>query len=592
MNKLTDLRKAMRRRKIDACIILSSDPHMSEYVADHWQGRRYLTGFDGSAGTAIVTRDFAGMWTDSRYFIQAEKQLEGSGFELMKLELPHKPEFMDWLTDNLDEGARVAVDGSTISYQLGEQLEELFEQYEITLVTEYDLVGEIWKNRPPLPSNPIFEHPYEYAGQSRGEKLALVRTQLGKQGADFALITALDDIAWLFNLRGSDVAYNPVFIAWALVGKKQTILFVDTNKLSKKLIKKLENEGIQVDPYEDLEKIIQSLPARSSIYFDPKQINVSLLYPIWESHDENEVEGPSIVAELKGCKNATEREHMRKVMVKDGLAMVNFLFWLEQTLGKERITEASAAEKLLSFRSGQAHFQGESFPAISGYGPNGAIVHYRAIAGEDAELKPEGIYLIDSGGQYLDGTTDITRTLALGPPSRQAQKDFTRVLQGCIDLSMASFPSGTSGQQLDILARRPLWESHANYGHGTGHGVGFFLNVHEGPQRISPAGNQISFKPGMITSNEPGIYRQGEYGMRMENLVLVTEKVAENDFGTFYSFETLTLCPIDRKLIVAEMLTVQAREWLNDYHKRVFDTLSPQLGKAQQAWLEEACAAI
>lgn len=592
MNKLSRLREVMRQRKVDACIILSSDPHMSEYVAEHWEARPYLTGFDGSAGTAIVTQDFAGLWTDSRYFIQAEKQLQGSGFELMKLRVPHTPEYMEWLTDNLDQGARVAVDGSTLSYHMGESLEEAFEQDEIELVTKYDLVGEIWTDRPPLPKKPIMEHAIEYAGQSRGEKLAVLRTKLKKKGADFALITALDDIAWLFNLRGSDVEFNPVFIAWALVGKKQTILFVDKEKLSPDLQKKLDHEGIQVDPYEDLEKIIGSLPARSSIYFDPKQINVSLLYPIWDQHGENEVEGPSLIAALKGCKNATERQHMRDVMVKDGVAMVNFLFWLEQHVGKEKITEASAAEKLLAFRAEQPHFQGESFPAISGYGPNGAIVHYRAQAGDDAEIKPEGIYLIDSGGQYLDGTTDITRTLAMGPPSRQAQEDFTRVLQGCIDLGLATFPAGTCGQQLDVLARKPLWEANCNYGHGTGHGVGFFLNVHEGPQRISPAGNQVSLKPGMVTSNEPGIYREGEYGMRMENLIMVTEKVAENDFGTFYSFETLTLCPIDRKLILPDMLSNQGREWLNSYHERVYEALAPGLEEAQRTWLAQACASI
>lgn len=591
-NKLDTLRAAMREYGLDACIIPSTDPHQSEYVADHWQARRYMTGFDGSAGTAVVTQDFAGLWTDSRYFIQGEKQLKGSGFELMKLRIPHTPEYITWLTEKMPEGARVAVDGKVLSYAKGESLEEAFEPEGIELITEIDLMEEVWADRPPLPSAPIFEHELRYTGQSREEKLELLRRSMRRAKADYALITALDDVAWLFNLRGGDVEFNPVFVAYAVVGDEDVWLCVDHSKMPEELVETLDAEGIELVAYNRLEQVIESLPQDSAIYLDPNQVNVSLLYPIWDRHGENEIEGPSLIARLKTCKNAVEQQYMREVMVKDGVAMVNFLYWLEENIGKETITEASAAEKLLSFRAEQALFQGESFPAISGYGPNGAIVHYRAQAGDDAELQPEGIYLIDSGGQYLDGTTDITRTLAMGPPGQQAQEDFTRVLLGCINLSMAVFPKGTCGQQLDVLARGPLWDAHLNYGHGTGHGVGFFLNVHEGPQRISPGGNRVSLKPGMVTSNEPGLYRVGQYGMRMENLVMVTESSAESDFGTFYSFETLTLCPIDRRLILPDALGEKGRNWLNQYHEQVYAKLHPLLKAEQQKWLEQACAPI
>ncbi|MFK7969454.1 MAG: aminopeptidase P family protein [Bacteroidia bacterium] len=589
---LTLLRNAMKELGVDACIIPSTDPHQSEYVADRWQARRYLTGFDGSAGTAVVTQDFAGLWTDSRYFIQAEKQLQGSGFELMKLNVPHTPEFVSWISDNLEEGSKVAVDGAVLSYAKAESFETAFEGVGIELVTDIDLIEDAWPDRPGLAKAAIYEHELQYAGVSREEKFDLLRKKMVKKGADYALLTALDDIAWLFNLRGADVDFNPVFVAYALVGENDIWLCVDIEKMPPELQQSLSNAGIRLTAYDRLEVLIEQLPKDSAIYLDPRQTSVSLLYPIWDHHGENEIEGPSLVSALKGSKNDHEQALVREVMVKDGVAMVHFIHWLETHIGKEAIRETTAAKKLLSFRSQQPLFVGESFPAISGYGPNGAIVHYRAQEGDDAELKPEGVYLIDSGGQYLDGTTDITRTLALGPVSRQAQEDFTRVLQGYIDLDMAIFPKGTSGRQLDILARKSLWDAGLNYGHGTGHGVGFFLNVHEGPQRISPGGNGVPLSPGMITSNEPGLYREGKYGMRMENLILVTKDGPASDFGTFYSFETLTLCPIDQNMIIPDLLSEKARSWLNQYHQMVFERLSPHVDTTLRAWLENACRAV
>ncbi len=582
----------MRQQGLDAYIIPSSDPHMSEYVPDHWRIMAWLTGFTGSAGTVVITKDFAGVWTDSRYFIQAEEQLRGSGFSLVKLKIPHTPEWIGWLQEHLPAGSRAGYDGRLMSMLLHRRLFDELGKQNILTVPDVDLITHLWHDRPPFPAAPAFEHPVSFAGKSIREKLAVIRSRMKEMQADYTLLTALDDIAWTFNIRGKDILYNPVVLAWALAGKKEATLFIRPEKMPAKLKDKLQNEGVNLRDYDDFPAAVAAIPAGSTVHLAPSSINAHLYHHL--SGAKQIVEDPSIPARLKAVKDETESAHIRRAMIRDGVALTQFFHWLEQNIGKTLITELSAAGKLESFRAAQDYFMGPSFATISSFGPHGAVVHYTPSEESDAELQIPGIYLLDSGGQYLDGTTDITRTVALGEPTEQQKKDFTRVLKGTISLAMARFPEGTKGYHLDILARKPLWSAGLNYGHGTGHGVGYFLNVHEYPPSVSPRaanGPGAALEEGMVLSDEPGLYREGEYGIRTENLMQVVRD-RQTPFGKFLRFETLTLCYIDQKLIAPSLLTKEERDWLNRYHEKVYRTLSPHLDDDLRKWLKDKTAHV
>ncbi|MEN8119400.1 MAG: aminopeptidase P family protein [Bacteroidota bacterium] len=585
--KLSTLRSLMSKNNIDAYVIPMTDPHMSEYVADHWRAIKWLSGFSGSTANVVVTQDFAGLWTDSRYFIQAEAQLQGSGIELVKLKIPHTPEYIDWLNKNLTTGAVVGFDGKVFSVGIAQSMQTAFERKKINISADFDFISGIWKDRPEIPANEVFVHDVKYAGQSRTEKIAIVREKMKEKNLDYHLLSSLDDIAWLFNLRGNDILYNPLFISFALISRNEAKLFIDDKKLAQEVKSEFTGDKIVLKPYDEVYSVLSKMNDSEAIFTQLSKTNYALYKAIPDSCSI--VDDVNITTILKSMKNETEIDNIRETMVKDGVAMVKFLYWLEQSVGKEKITEISAGDKLLSFRKEQEGFFGESFGVISGYKGHAAMPHYSATKESDVELKPEGIYLVDSGGQYYGGTTDITRTVTLGKLSDEEKRDFTLALKGTIDLAMAVFPHGTKGVQLDVIARKALWDNKMNYGHGTGHGVGFFLNVHEGPQSISTSGSghmATVFQPGMLTSDEPAFYREGKHGIRIENLILVVED-EENEFGKFLKFETVTLCPIDLKPVDVNLLTEDERNWLNDYHKEVYLKLSPYLDDIHKKWLEE-----
>lgn len=592
-DKLNALRKAIKEHDLFAYLIPNTDPHQSEYIADHWRTLAWLSGFTGSAANMVVTEEFAGLWTDSRYFIQAEEQLRNSSINLMKLNVPHTPEFIDWIVEHTPEGANIGLDGSLYSLSSVESMKKSFRGKGLNITDVGDLVGTLWEERPSIPTNRIFEHEVKFAGKSRKEKLSEVREEMQEAEVNAHLITTLDDIAWLFNIRGNDVQYNPVAISYALILEDETRLYIDAGKIPGDFRKTLKKEGIVIRPYEAISEDLQALPGNTRLLFSPTKTNLNLHQSIPEGVTTKE--DIHLTTPLKSVKNETEVEHIRRVMVRDGMAMVRFLIWLEEHVGKITITEFAAGEKLREFRALQEGFFGESFGTIAGYQGHGAIVHYSATPDSSYELQPEGIFLLDSGGQYLEGTTDITRTIALGEPSAEQKRDNTLVLKGHIALARAVYPDKTRGYQLEVLARQFLWSHHLNYGHGTGHGVGFFLNVHEGPQSIgsgATASKAAILKPGMLTSNEPGIYHTGKYGIRIENLVLTVPHAGNGDFGNFLAFETVTLCPIDLKLVDAAMLSHEEKTWLNDYHEKVFEALSPHLSASEVSWLRNQTRAI
>lgn len=573
-----------------AYIVPSADPHQGEYVADHWKSRPWLSGFTGSAGTLVVTADHAGLWTDSRYFIQAESQLAGSSITLHKLGVPHTPEHLEWLTDNLLAGSKVGLDGRLFSVGQVRRMAKQFYTKKIELETNIDLIEKIWTTRPPLPQSPIFEHDASYAGAARHEKLTKVREKMGP--VDFHLVSTLDDVAWLFNLRGRDVECNPVFYAYAIVGKEASWLFIENSKVPIQLKAELNQDGVLVMPYDGLEDFLRKMSESQTVLLDLATTNNQNFNAIPSG---SVVEGENIVAELKAIKNPTEIALLKKTMARDGAALVRIFRWLESTLAERPVPEAEVAERLTGFRSELENYFGDSFDAIVGYNGNGAIVHYRPEYDTCANIEPHGLLLLDSGGQYTDGTTDITRTIALSAPTAVQKTDFTLVLKGVLGLSMARFPKGTNGIQLDTLARSPIWQHHINFGHGVGHGVGFFLNVHEGPHGFSPVANSPrsakSVEPGTVTSNEPGIYKAGQYGIRTENLILCVEDV-ENEFGKFYRFETLTLFPIDLTLVDEKLLTEAEIQWINTYHEECFELISPHLNEAERDWLRQKCGKL
>lgn len=587
--RLDRLRHTMQEEGLDAFLIPSNDPHQSEYVADHWKAREWISGFSGSAGTVVVTNDHAGLWTDSRYFIQAEQELKGSGIVLQKQQIPHAPEHLDWLAGQLPSGSRIGIDGRLFTIGQVRAFQRLFSPKNIEILTEADLVKPVWKDRPALPAAPVFELPASYAGQSRAEKLAVVRARMQEHGLAHYLLTALDDIAWIFNLRGSDVECNPVFYAYALISQDTAHLFVASEKVPSPVQLALQADGVNLHPYHAMEFFLAALPEGSAIGYDQYLTQ----FQFWRSLEHLDCkENIAIVRHLKAIKNETEILHLREAMRRDGIALTRLYRWLEAEVQARSVPETEVAHKLDGFRREQGDYHGESFAAIVGYRSNGAIVHYHATPDACASIRNEGILLLDSGGQYTCGTTDITRTTVFGEATPEQKTAFTLVLKGNIALSTAIFPVGTSGVQLDTLARHPLWQYRMNYGHGTGHGVGFFLNVHEPPQGfVASAANSrgtTPFEPGMLTSNEPGFYKTGEYGIRIENLIICVE-AGQTDSGRFLQFETLTLFPIDKNLIDPALLTPQEKDWLDAYHREVYETLAPGLTAEEAEWLMGQC---
>jgi len=589
LGRLARLRAAMARHQVDAFIVPSADPHLSEYLPGRWQGRQWLSGFTGSVGTFIATRDFAGVWTDGRYYTQAESELAGTDIRLMKIPSGASLLFIDWLADNMEAGQTVAVDARVLGLAVARLLGDALAARGVTLRTDLDLLDAIWDDRPGLPPAPVFEHDKPYAVLERADKLHATRNAMARLGAERHFISTLDDVAYLFNLRGADVNFNPVFLAHALVESGSATLFVADGKIDAALCARLEQDGVRVAPYDDAQRALAALPPDSSLLIDPRRITAGMRAAVPQHVCVVEAINPTTFA--KSRKLEAELDHVRETMEQDGAALCEFFADLEATLAdtaRAPLDEVQIDERITAARARRPGFVSPSFGTIAGFNANGAIMHYRAAPGQCAVIEGDGLLLIDSGGQYLGGTTDITRVVPVGTPSAAQKRDFTLVLKGMIALSVARFPRGTKGPMLDALARAPIWAAGIDYGHGTGHGVGYFLNVHEGPQVISPSAPpdpHTALEPGMITSNEPGIYRPGRWGIRIENLVLT--RVEENgEFGEFLGFETLTLCPIDTRCIDLSLMRGDEVAWLNDYHRSVRARLLPRVSGAARDWLE------
>ena len=602
--RLEDLREVMRREHLAACIFPSTDPHQGEYIPDHWKGREFISGFNGSAGTAVVTLTSAALWTDSRYFLAAEEQLKGTEFQLMKLKIEDTPTIPEWIGRECGAGAEVGIDGWCSSANaVKELIADLRKQGGITLRTNLDPLAQIWRDRPPIPENPVEIYPLEYAGEAAHNKIARIREALRKQHADGMLMSALDDIAWTLNLRGTDVHCNPVFVSYLLISSKTVTLYINKVKLSSEVLAYLKAEGVGVDAYENVKKGLKDY-FEYNILLDPDEVNYTLYEVVRkkESPKTEIVEEESPVKRMKTVKNEKEIAGFRSAMLKDGIALVKFLKWLQEQLaslspllqeglGEVTLTEIGVDQKLTSLRSEQPLYRDISFDTIAGYGEHAAIVHYEATPETDIPLRPKGMLLLDSGAQYLDGTTDVTRTIALGPLTDEEKKIYTLVLKGHIQIELCKFPSGSSGTQIDILARKDMWREGLNYLHGTGHGVGTYLNVHEGPHQFRMEWKPAPLVAGMTITDEPGIYLAGRCGARIENTLLIVP-YCETEFGRFLQFEPLTLCPIDKAPIIVEMLLPEEIAWLNDYHQLVLDRLSPHLDADEKAWLQKACAPL
>jgi Xaa-Pro aminopeptidase len=589
--RLAQTRELMRREGIHALLVPSADPHLSEYLPGYWQGRQWLSGFHGSVGTLIVTADFAGVWADSRYWEQATKELKGSGIELVKLQ-PGQPSPLDWLAEQTPEGGVVAVDGAVMAVASARTLSSKLEARGARLRTDIDLLQEVWSDRPGLPNAPIYQHLPPQATVSRGEKLAKLRETLRERGADWHFIATLDDIAWLFNLRGGDVSFNPVFVSFALIDQHQATLFVALSKVDGELRAVLEQDGVTLRDYSEVADALRAVPSGASLLVDPARVTSGLLDNLDSAVKLVEGLNPTTLA--KSQKSEADAQHIRQAMEQDGAALCEFFAWLESAWGRERITELTIDEKLTAARERRPDYVSLSFNTIAAFNANGAMPHYHATEEEHAVIEGDGLLLIDSGGQYLGGTTDITRMVPVGTPSEEQKRDCTRVLKGVIALSRAQFPKGILSPLLDAIARAPIWADSVDYGHGTGHGVGYFLNVHEGPQVIAyqaaPA-PQTAMQPGMITSIEPGTYRPGRWGVRIENLAMNRE-AGSSEFGEFLRFETLTLCPIDTRCLLPALLTEEEKQWFNAYHTEVRERLSPLLEGAALEWLNTRTAAI
>jgi Xaa-Pro aminopeptidase len=586
--KLVRIRKQMQEDNVQGYIIPSSDPHISEYLPRHYKCIPFTSGFKGSAGTLVITQEFAGLWTDFRYFEQATEQLENSGFDLVKQKMQHAPEYIQWLIETLPKGATIAADEKLLSILLGDLLSQSLSAKNISF-THKDYLTPIWEDRPPLPIEPAYLIDETHIGQSVLSKLTEIRSQLKYKGADYHLVSSLDDIAWIFNIRGTDVTYNPVVLGFAVISQDNASLFINPEKLTSDEKEILLRSGTEILPYIEVEQTLSSLPANSSILIDPKRNCYAYLKLINDSVKVIKDTNPS--TNLKAVKNATELANTRAAMVKDGVAVTRFLKWISENIGKTTITELSASAQLLEYRAAQEGFIGVSFTTISAYAAHGALPHYAPSELSDAELLAEGLYLVDSGGQYFYGTTDITRTISLGTNTEEEKTDYTLVLKAMIEGCKVRFPKGTCGYQIDSITRRPLWEHGRNFGHGTGHGVGYLLNVHEGPQVINPSNNPVALELGMITSVEPGIYRPGKHGIRIENLVHTITDVT-NEFNEFYAFEALTVAPISTSIVKRELLDQSQIDWLNDYNASVFLKLKTLLTPEESAWLEKETAAI
>ena len=586
--RLEDLREVMRREHLAAFIFPSTDPHQGEYVPDHWKGREFISGFNGSAGTAVVTLTSAALWTDSRYFLAAADQLKDTEFQLMKQKVEGTPTIAEWIGKECGAGVEVGIDGMVNSTNsVRELIAELRKQGGITLRTNLDPLAQIWQDRPLIPVNPVEEYPLTYAGEAASVKIARIRQALRKLHADGMLMASLDDIAGTLNLRGTDVHCSPLFVSYLLISSTAVTLYINKEKLTPEVVAYLRGEGIGVDAYENVQKGLKDY-FEYNILLDPDEVN----YTLFNTVTREVIEAESPVKRMKTIKNDTEIAGFKQAMLKDGIAMVKFLYWLDKQLSEgETLTEISVSDELASLRAEQTLFRGLSFDTIAGYEAHGAIVHYESTPETDVPLRPEGLLLLDSGAQYLDGTTDLTRTIALGPVTEEQRKVYTLVLKGHIQLELCKFPSGTSGTQIDVLARKDMWRAGMNYLHGTGHGVGSYLNVHEGPHQIRMEWKPAPLVAGMTVTDEPGIYLAGKFGVRIENTLLVTY-YNETEFGKFLKFEPLTLCPIDKKPIIKEMMLPEEIEWLNQYHRRVFEQLSPRLDDNEMEWLQEACAPL
>ena len=591
--RLALLRKEMEKRRIDAYVVVTDDFHASEYVGAHFKSREFLSGFTGSAGTLVVLPDAAALWTDGRYFLQAAQQLDGSGIELMRMGQPGMPEIPAFLRDNVPENGRIGFDSRTVSNDFARSIGEKTREKHIRFAGGEDLVDLVWADRPALSCERLWELGAEYAGLTRAEKLKMAREKMEELGADVFVIPALDEIAWLLNLRGNDVLYTPVFLSYLLLTREGATLCVQESAVSAEIETELKAAGVELAPYDDIYRLVAALPRGTRVLLDGERANYRITQSVPEGAET--VDRPSPIQLMKAMKTPAEQENERLAHIKDGVAVTRFLCWLKHTVGSEPITELSAAKKLESLRAEGEHYLEQSFDPILAYGAHGAIVHYEPTEETDIPLEPRGLCLADTGAQYLEGTTDITRTVALGPLTAEERHVYTLVLRGHLQLGAARFLHGCTGENLDMLARAPLWENGLDYNHGTGHGVGFVLGVHEGPERVHWDVNRQKrhcvIEEGMIFSNEPGIYLAGKFGVRIENLVVV-RAVEENEYGRFLALEPLTLVPYDRDAIDPALLSPRDVELLNAYHARVYAALSPYLSGSELAWLKEATAPV
>lgn len=587
LEKLELLRTQMQQHHIDAFVAMSADPHMSEYLPDYWKVRLWLTGFTGSVGTIVITQDFAGLWVDGRYWVQAEQQLLNTGFVLQKQTAEESSTHLAWLAKNLEKNAKISVNGQTISVQQFDALKQIAKQNHFQIETQLDLIDKIWVDRPALPVESIWQMRSDLNAQTRLEKISHIRKALGEKNASAHFISALDDIAWIFNCRGSDVEYNPVFLAHLFIDQNRTVLFIDAAKLSTELKTQFNDEHIEIQAYNQTQNFLIQLKDQH-VLIDPAKVSILHAQTITQYNQLIQDINPSTI--FKSQKHESEIAHVRNAMQKDGVALCHFFHWLETTLKTQQpINELDIDEKITAFRAQQNGFLGLSFSTIAGFNANGALPHYRATEESYSDIQGDGLLLIDSGGQYEDGTTDITRVVAIGQPSAQQKRDYTLVLKCHIALAQTVFPEGIAAPLLDAITRQTLWKQGLDYRHGTGHGVGYALNVHEGPQVISyysPATIYTKLRKGMITSNEPGLYHEGKYGIRIENLVVNQPKVFQDQtYGDFLEFETLTLCPIDQTCIVLDLLSNDEKAWLNQYHQMVRERLSPDLKGEVLTWL-------
>ena len=580
MSKLKKLREVMKKYNINYYIIPSADPHQSEYVAEYYRGRAEVSGFTGSAGTLLVGEKEAKLWTDGRYFIQAAEQLQGTGIDLMKMATPGYDTIDQWIEKNIKENETLGFDGSCYSANQYKELLKIAKKNSFKIKMDKDLLEEIWNDRPSLPEDKIFVHDEKYCGKSVKEKISEVRKYMKENEAQNYLLTSLDDIAWLFNIRGNDILFNPVVLSYAIITENEAKLYINKSKVDDEVEEALKAQEVVIYDYNEIEEHVKQLKENTLI--DPAKVNAKL-YSLLSCTITEKL---NVTTNLKAIKNEIEIANFENAHIKDGVAMVKFIKYLKDNVGKEKVTEISASKKLSELRSQGELAKGDSFGTIAGYKEHAAMMHYSATAESDYELKKQGLFLVDSGGQYLDGTTDITRTFVLGDITEEEKRDFTLVLKGHINLAKAKFLKGATGCNLDILARGPLWEQGLDYKCGTGHGIGFFLNVHEGPQSIRQNGNIVPLEPGMMLTNEPGVYKEGKFGIRTEN-VMVVVKDEINDCGEFYKFETISYCPIDLNGVKVELLSDDEKAWLNNYHKKVYDKLSPYLNDEEKKLLKE-----